>query len=87
MHACTFSSIIYGSYYRPAYRLSNALAGGKGNDVRSVRLTATMAVMQLTAIFVPIVHKTFLKKEPAVKKSNNAFIARKLFFLIPYTFI
>jgi len=39
-------------------------------------MTATMAVMLLAAIFVPIVHKTFLKRRTIEKKINNPFIVR-----------
>jgi hypothetical protein len=44
-------------------------------------LTAAMAAMQLQAIFVPIVHKTFIKSGVGKKTLNKTFIARQLLFL------
>jgi hypothetical protein len=40
-----------------------------------------MAVMRLQAIFVPIVHKTFIKSGVGGKIVNKTFIARQLLFL------
>jgi hypothetical protein len=50
-------------------------------------MTATMAVMLLAAIFMPIVHKTSLKRRSAGKKINNLLIVRELLILLRYTFI
>jgi hypothetical protein len=49
---------LFGSYYRPAFRLSGALIG-EGIDVQ--RFDRSYGSHAVAAIFVPIVHKTFLK--------------------------
>jgi hypothetical protein len=46
----------------------------------SMHLTAAMAVMLLQAIFVPIVHKTFIKSGVGSKTVNKTFIVRQLLF-------
>ena len=44
-------------------------------------MTAAMAVMLLQAIFVPIVHKTFIKSGAGEKTLSNTLIVRQLLIL------
>lgn len=50
-------------------------------------LTATKAVMLLTAIFMPIVHKNSFKRAITKKIMIKPFIDRQLFIFLEYIFI
>ena len=49
--------------------------------VKFMDLTVAMAAMQLSAIFVPIVHKTSFKSADGKKTLNKYLIVRQLIFL------
>jgi hypothetical protein len=58
------------------------MPGWRGRVTMFMDFTATNAVMLLSAIFVPIVHKNSFKR-PAFKKNiNNPFKSRQLLFLL-----
>jgi hypothetical protein len=49
-----------------------------------IGFTATTAVMQLSTIFVPIVHKESFKRLTLRKNINKPFTSRELLFLLEY---